>query len=374
MITFCHYKRHDKKNIMVHSNHRWIHQRPCPNSFSDLTTPAQMQDALDAAFLSWIKLYENEHPRFTTNNESTLSKILSGILRHSARPPPEFLQWAARDATDGKEHLWHIVTEGLLIGVESASNPLVPGMNLSVPLADAAEGAREGERRRLISLQKRVDEYVLEVLERLPQTIQGFDEGMSQCSALFEPEGPKNDICGRPGPLRVAFERRHQMESLCTVPLVMDYLSHLFNSGLPDMRDSGRILRDETVLSRLTEDDVGGLVLGYTPDSGRYIVFDRNPFGKSWIWSLRRGLQRVDDFLPSLTILPGAQFIIAGLLARPKIYYRVPAIRMAMDFVVYIMMLYFYSFWVLLQEDGPLTTAEIFFAFYVLVSTIIGLW
>ncbi|CAM9354242.1 unnamed protein product, partial [Ascophyllum nodosum] len=120
---------------------------------------------------------------------------------------------------------WPIFTESLLTEVESASNPLIPGMNLSVPLAEAAVGAREGERRRLISLQNRVDKYLLEVLERLPQTIQGFDKGMTQCSALFEPEGPRNGLCGRPGPLRVAFERRHQMESLCTVPLVMDYLS-----------------------------------------------------------------------------------------------------------------------------------------------------
>ena len=347
---------YDKKNKMAHSSHLWIHQRHCrPNSCSaNLTTPAQVQNELDAAFLARKKNYEYAHARHTTS-ESTLSKILSLLLRHFARPPTEFLQWAARDVTDEKEHLWSIVTESLLIGVESASNPLVPGINLSVPLAEAAEGAREGERRKILSLQKRVDEYVLEVLERLPQTIQGFDKGMSQCSALFEPEGPRNDISGRPGPLRVAFERSHQMESLCAVPLVMDYLSGRFTSGLPDMRDSSRVLQDETALLRLAEDDVGGLVLGDTENF------------------LRDFLQGADADEPSVTILPGAQFIIAGLLAKPNIYYGVPAMRMWMDFVVYIMMLCFYSFWVLLQEDGPLTTAEIFFAFYVLVSTI-GLW
>ena len=311
-----------------------------------------MQVALDAAFLSWKESYEEHHQRNTTDKR-TFSKIVPMLLRHSARPPAEFLQWTARDDTDGKENLWPIVTESLLIGVESASNPLVPGMNLSVPLAEAAEGAREGEQRRIISLQKRVDEYVLEVLERLPQTIQGFDEGITQCSALFEPEGPRNGLCGRPGPLTVAFERRQQMESLCAVPLVMDYLSRRFTNGLPDMRDSGRVLGDETALSRLADDDVGGLVLGYTQDS-----------------FLRYFLQGAKADTPSLTVLPGAQFIIAGLLAKPNIYYRVPAMRMAMDCVVYIMMLYFYSFWVLLHEDGPLSLGEIFFSFYVLVSTI----
>ena len=311
-----------------------------------------MQNELDAAFLAWKERYKKDDSRYMTI-EGTIPKILSMLLQHSARPPTEFLQWTARGDTDEKRKLWPIVTESLLIGVESASNPLIPGLNLSVPLAEAAEGAREGERRRILSLQKRVDEYVLEVLKLLPQTIQGFDEGMAQCSALFEPEGPRNDLCGRPGPLRVAFERQHHTESLCAVPLVMDYLSRRFTNGLPDMRDSGRVLQDETALSRLAEDDLGRLVLGDTEDS-----------------FLRLFLQGVGTDGPSITILPGAQFIIAGLLAKPNMYYRIPAMRMAMDFVVYIMMLSFYSFRVLLHEDGPLTTAEIFFAFYVLVSTI----
>ena len=327
-----------------------------------------MQHELDAAFLSWEKLYEEDTPGCNFTGESRLSKIFLMLIRHSARPPIKFLQWAARDVTDGKEHLWPFFTEILLIEVESASNPLILGMNLSVPLAEAAEGAREGERRRLISLQKRVDEYVLQVLERLPQTIQGFDKGMSQCSALFEPEGPRNDLCGRPGPLRVAFERRHQMESLCAVPLVMDYLSRRFTRGLPDMRDSGRVLRDGTALSRLAEEGVGGgLVLGYTQDSHGHVL-DRDPDDSSWPSFLREILQGAAGDSVILTFLPGAQFIIAGLLAKPNIYYRVPAMRMAMDFVVYIMVLYFYSFWVLLHGDGPLTTAEIIFASYVLVS------
>ncbi|CAN0475441.1 unnamed protein product, partial [Ascophyllum nodosum] len=73
---------------------------------------------------------------------------------------------------------------------------------------------------------------------------------------------------------------------------------------------------------------------------------------------------------PSLTILPGAQFIIAGILAKPNSYYKVPALRMALDFVIYIMMLAVYSFWVLLHKDGPLTVGEIVFAFYVLGAAV----
>ena len=338
---------------MAHTSHQRIHQRHCrPNSSANRTTPEQMQKELDAAFQSWKESYEEVHPRCTITRESRLSKILSMLIRHSARPTPPFLQWAARDNTDGKEYLWPIFTEVLLIEVESTSNPLIPGMNLSVPLAEAAEGGRERERRRLLLFQKRVDKFVLEVLGRLPQTTQGFEKGISQCSALFEPEGPRNDLYGRPGPLRVAFERQYQMESMCAVPLVMDYLSRQFTNGLPVMRDPS-VHQDYNILSSIaSEDGVGGGVL---LDSFVRLI-----------------LQEADIRKPSLTI-SGAKFIVAGLLAKPNKYYRVPAMRMALDFVVYAMILLFHSFWVLLHEDGPLTTAELVFAFYVMVSTI-GLW
>ncbi|CAN0208490.1 unnamed protein product, partial [Ascophyllum nodosum] len=136
-------------------------------------------------------------------------------------------------------------------------------MAVSVALAEAAKGASEAEQRMLVSFQKRVDTFVLKILERLPQTVRGFENGMSQCSALFEPEGPRNEPHGRSGPLRVAFERRQQTKVLCAAPLLMDYLYRRFMNDLPDMLDSGRVLQVRDELIRLAKGENGdGLILG----------------------------------------------------------------------------------------------------------------
>ena len=309
------------------------------------------------------------------------------IFKHKARPPKQFLQRISHDVTDGEEGLWQIFTERVLSELECARNPLIPGMNVSVALSEAAKGAREGEQRILLSFQKKVDNYVLKVLEWLPQTVRGFNGGMRQWSALFEPEGPRNNLRERPGPLRVAFERRHHTKILCAVPLVMDYLSQKFTKGLPSMRDSGHVLQNRAELIRLAEGEDGdsGLVLGVQPGDA-FFDFDHiddqqdlhpsgndlehHPYGDfKDSGFFRVWLQGANASRPSLTFLPGLQFIVAGILAKPNSYYDVPAMRMVLDFAVYIIMLWAYSEWVLLHEDGPLTVGEIAFAIYSLVST-----
>ena len=158
------------------------------------------------------------------------------------------------------------------------------------------------------------------------------------------------------------------------------------------MVDSGRVLQDRDELTRLAKGENGdGLVLGVKPDpDDPFFTMDWSPFGfdlddypsdnafhrptpdnfkdSKDVGFFRVWVQGANASRPSLTILPGAQFIIAGILAKPNSYYKVPALRMALDFVIYIMMLAVYSFWVLLHKDGPLTVGEIVFAFYVLVS------
>lgn len=52
----------------------------------------------------------------------------------------------------------------------------------------------------------------------------------------------------------------------------------------------------------------------------------------------------------------------------PDQYYRVPAMRMVLDLAVYLGMLAVFSTVVLFHEDGPLTSGEIAFSFYLLVS------
>ena len=149
--------------------------------------------------------------------------ILSMLFRHSAYPPSSFFERIVHYVTGTDEQGWDVFTELILGEVETAGNPLTPGMAVSVALAEAAKGAREAEQRMFLFFQKRVDTFMLKILERLPQTVRGFEDGMSQCSALFEPEGPRNDPRRRSGPLRLAFEKRQQTKILCSAALLMNY-------------------------------------------------------------------------------------------------------------------------------------------------------
>lgn len=281
--------------------------------------------------------------------------IFVSLVHHSARPTSEFLWKLAHDTNRDPSHGWQRFEKLVLRAVESARNPLVPGMSLSVNLANAAEHAREGEERRLSGLRRDLDAFMIEVLKRLPQTVRGFKDGVRGCSRLFEPDGSKEKPIGRKGPLRLSFSRRQQMENICASPLVMDYLSNRFTCGLPNLRDTDGFLRNEEELRQLahTSDDSVSPILCIDPTL--------------WRWS-QGGLW--DEGSPALTLLPGAQFIIVGLLVIPRSYYRVPVMRMAMDFVVYVAMLVAFFRWVLLHEDGPVTIGESLFAVYIVVSIV----
>lgn len=85
---------------------------------------------------------------------------------------------------------------------------------------------------------------------------------------------------------------------------------------------------------------------------------------------LRQSVRGATYASPSLPLLPGTKCIVAGLVAKPDIYYRVPAMRMVVDFVVYVGMLAVFTMFALFHNDGALTPGEVFFAFYILVSGI----
>lgn len=87
-----------------------------------------------------------------------------------------------------------------------------------------------------------MDELLLEVLEHLPQTVRGFEGQMKACSAVFEPETVISGHKGILGPLRVALQKRQQMNTYCTVPLVLDFMWRKFTKGLPSARDTEGIL------------------------------------------------------------------------------------------------------------------------------------
>lgn len=335
-------------------------------------------------FLVWEDEYTPDRRRVAYGAGQ---RVLSSLLEYSALPSQDFL---GRLARDGHTSLAWLKT-CFLGAVVSASNPFIPGMHLSVSLAGAAEDAPEGERRNLIPVQQSVDDLLLEVLERLPQTVLGFNEHMRGCSAVFEPEGSKEHRKNRRGPLRMALKERQQMETFCTVPLVMDFIYRRFTRGLPGLWDTGRILNNLNELANLAggegDERDDNLILGDS-DKFRERCEERNLtwrdlrhyhrqyikelLGKDELlpslFDLVAFLQGADPAFPGLTLLPGAQFIIAGLVAKPNSYYRVPAMRMVFDFLVYLAMLAVFSALVLFHADGALTVGEIFFAWYILVS------
>lgn len=332
-----------------------------PSRYYDLsivfaTPPKQVVQQLDAALSARIaQAMRARHWAF-----DVACPLLRRMLDLFARPSPKDLVELSR----GKSLEW---VKTLLFGaVVSAANPFIPGMILYVDLAGAAKEAPEGERRDIISLQTGVNYILLEILERLPKTVRGLED-MNTWSAVFEP-GPEGF---KRGPLIMALEKRKQMETFCGAPIVMDFFSRRFTRGLPDLRDTRGVLGDSMELKNLcSSNDRGdeGLVVG-----GREERIPRFQGNAQLLLSLLSpGVlwQGAISEFPGLTILPGAQFIVAGLVAMPYRFYRVPAMRMVMDVVVYLAMLAFFSNYVLFHDDGTLAWGEIVFAVYVAVSSL----
>lgn len=303
-----------------------------------------MAQELAAAFVACTRMaVEEGDAKFDGSLEMT-----SLLLQNSARPSRRSITELSRQ----KPYVW--LKSCYLGAVTCAKNPFIPGMTLSVVLAAAAKKAPEGERRRLLSLQESVEALLLEILERLPKTVRGFQGGMGGCSAIFEPENCGGDLDGAMGPLSLALQERHQLETFCTQPLVMDFLSRRFAQNLPNLRDTAGVLADKQELRYLA-----GRLGGRREDS----LIAGSPDG-----FIGGFVQGTNASLPRTTILPGVQFIVAGILAKPNIYFGVPAMRMSFDFVVYVAMIIAFTKLVLFHEDGPLSAGECIFAIYICVS------
>lgn len=213
---------------------------------------------------------------------------------------------------------------------------------------------------------------MLQVLERLPQTIGEFAGGVEGCAVVFEPETTGVREWHFAGPLRLALHERQFTETVCVAPLVFEYISHGFVSGLPDMQDSKDILGPP----RRSKDEHAG-----TPRNGQDhlytygMVADRSlgrliqgmgltAAGADGCLARRTGWERIF----SGTLLPGAQFVAVGVLTKPSTYYGVAAMRMALDFVVHLVMLVVYTLVVLEDDRGKLSTPERVLVFHVVVS------
>lgn len=119
----------------------------------------------------------------------------------------------------------------------SAENPFVPGITLCIALARAAGTAPEGEWRKLRSHQHKLEGLLLEILERLPQTVEGFRAGMVGCSAVFEPGVGKFERDPL-GPVSMIMQDRGLIEFFCAQPFIANFLSGRFTHSLPNLLDT----------------------------------------------------------------------------------------------------------------------------------------
>lgn len=184
-----------------------------------------------------------------------------------------------------------------------------------------------------------------------PETIHEHDQ-----SGIFHEDGGGGHRV-KMGPLKIALQARHQLELFCTQPLVVDFMSRKFSS-LPPVGATEAEMKDAEEVRRQRRDRLS---------------VQEHPEGNVLEWS-REMLSLAAGPHPtfgSLTVLPGAQFIIAELVARPAFCYSIPAIRMAMYLMAYVAMLAVFGFEVL-AGHGTVEAGEVIFFIYVLVRLPIG--
>lgn len=278
-------------------------------------------------------------------------KPLSVLLEHGATPTPMDLIVLLREIDAD------LLKDCILDAVSTARNPFIPGVILSVALTGAAEEAPERERRELSALRERVDELLLEILERVLQAIHGLPGNIDGCSEMLEPETMKMTTVARHaesfvGPLKLALRNPVQTDTLCTTPLVQEFMAHKFVSGLPGPRDGGGLV--ERAFKPVEEGA-----------SWHPCPFDTGLLADGAVGRRMQGGHEAE--CPSDTLLPGAQLVLVGIVAKPCSYYEVPALRMALDVVVYLAVLTLYGA-VLLEQGGDAPTPlEISLAVYIAV-------
>ncbi|CAB1098605.1 unnamed protein product [Ectocarpus sp. CCAP 1310/34] len=288
------------------------------------------------------------------------------LLKNYACPSPEdLIDLSRKHPSDERLH------DCCLRVVAASDNLFISGMTLSVARVDVTKKAPEGERGTLEAIQGHVHALLLEILERLPQTVNGFNGGMADCSAVLGPEfdSKTGESTGFKPPLALLLLANSiQTETFCSTPLIMDYLSRKFTHGLPDVGDKDGVLRNGTEHDVLSGSGPGmmSLVIGGGDDEelderGYHEFRHKDLLVKNGLKasfeSPRALLQGANDRLASLTFLPGAQFAIAGFLAKPNNYYRIPAVRMVLDVVVYLLVIIALSILVF-RDSGSLTRGE----------------
>lgn len=158
----------------------------------------------------------------------------------------------------------------------------------------------------------------------------------------------------------MALQARHQLELFCTQPLVLDYLNRAFTRGLPglDASESGAQEADQVKL-RMQRNASVQVNAGDSESSGEVSR------------ELLEVLEGSHPVVGSLTLSAGPQFILAQVVARPAFSYSVPAVRMAVDLLVYLLMLALFAKDVLWYEEGTVEVGEVVFFVYVLGAILV---
>lgn len=335
----------------------------------------ELDSRLDSLFEKCFKdLTRKDHPQDVDSGFKTLSFFL--IRAGSTRPSAGDLKVlsSCHKSSDGLKNR-------CLRAVTFDANPFIPGLVLSSRLAEAAKEANEGDQRTINEIRTSVEDLLLEILERLPSTVREFDEDIKGgCAGMLEPRingGHRSPSLERP--LDIMLSKPEQMKVFCNVPLVMDFLSRRFAWGLPNPADTEGVLRNSEDLHKLG----AGLVIGYS--EGDLLGSGGRPLEEpqGFLVGLSIQLQAAHDHLPNLVFFPGAQFVVAGVAARPNSYYQVPAMRMLLDFVAYATMIAALGYLVLFHtttggilgddgiSDGELSWREgSFAAIFISVSTV----
>ncbi|CAN0553650.1 unnamed protein product, partial [Ectocarpus sp. 8 AP-2014] len=192
---------------------------------------------LDVVFATCVKAVLDAAPGDVDSGFTTLSFLMAG----SARPSASHLKKLSKHhkPRDGFKNC-------CLRAVTSAANPFIPGLVLSIRLAEAAKEASEGDQRTIDEVRTSVEALLLEIFERLPRTVPEFDkERKGCCAGMFEPQfkGEHRSL-SLESPLEMILSKPEQMKTFCNVPLVMDFLSRRFARGLPNLQDTEGVLRN----------------------------------------------------------------------------------------------------------------------------------
>lgn len=243
---------------------------------------------------------------------------MSVIIAQGVKPPHQDLIYLSQQVFTS-DHFKECFP-GALTRVD---NPFIPGLTISVALEKAVETARAGRTLLLFSLHQQVDEFILEVLERLPQVVRDFTGGLRGCAEVFEPDSKRACPAEFVGPLNHALQNPHYASTLCTVPIVADYIPLKFVSDLPHMLDTEGGFGIPCTLKKEQEespqranlvanDDLGRLMQGFSrtlvssgaPNDG---TCPAKPAAEGW-----RNMACSGDLL-----FPGVQFIVVGVASKP---------------------------------------------------------